>query len=100
MIEAQLDYFMDAIRAIDARRATRIEVRPEAQDAYNMKLQNRMAQTVWNSGGCSSWYLDVNGKNTTIYPDFTWRYRLDTQRFDPAAYELTTPDREPEPITA
>jgi cation diffusion facilitator CzcD-associated flavoprotein CzcO len=100
MIEAQLDYFMDAIREIEARGATRIEVRPEAQDAYNAKLQARMGQTVWNSGGCSSWYLDVNGKNTTIYPDFTWRYRLDTQHFDASAYELSAPDRAPEPIAA
>jgi hypothetical protein len=91
---------MDAIREIEARGATRIEVRPEAQDAYNAKLQARMGQTVWNSGGCSSWYLDVNGKNTTIYPDFTWRYRLDTQHFDASAYELSAPDRAPEPIAA
>jgi len=104
MIEAQLDYFMGAIKAMEARGATRIEVRPDAQDAYNVKLQSRMGQTVWNSGGCSSWYLDVNGKNTTIYPDFTWRYRRETQRFDAAAYELSAPARSgagtPEPVPA
>jgi cation diffusion facilitator CzcD-associated flavoprotein CzcO len=100
MIEAQLDYMMDAVRTMEARGATRIEVRPEAQDAYNANLQSRMGRTVWNSGGCSSWYLDANGKNTTIYPDFTWRYRRDTHRFDPEAYDLTAPARQPEPLAA
>jgi cation diffusion facilitator CzcD-associated flavoprotein CzcO len=93
MIEAQLDYLMDAIRVIDQRGATRVEVRQSAQDAYNRDLQSRMGGTVWNSGGCSSWYLDANGKNTTIWPDFTWRYRRMTRRFDASSYELTTSAR-------
>jgi cation diffusion facilitator CzcD-associated flavoprotein CzcO len=104
MIEAQLDYLMDALRAMEARGATRVEVRREAQDAYNAKLQSRMGRTVWNSGGCSSWYLDANGMNTTIYPDFTWRFRRETRRFDTAAYELTAPAKSeagtPEPVPA
>jgi len=96
MIEAQLDYLMDALRTMDARGATRVEVRQSAQDAYNAALQSKMGRTVWNSGGCSSWYLDANGMNTTIWPDFTWRYRRQTRQFDAAAYELTAP----EPATA
>ena len=104
MIEAQIDYLMDAIRVMEARGATRVEVRPEVQEAYNVDLQGRMGRTVWNSGGCSSWYLDVNGKNTTIYPDYTWRFRRDMRRFDVAAYELTAPAKSssgtPEPVPA
>ncbi len=91
MIEAQLDYLMDALRVMEERGAARIEVRRAAQDAYNVDLQSRMGRTVWNSGGCSSWYIDANGKNTTIWPDFTWRFRRQTRRFDPAAYDLTAP---------
>ena len=64
-------------------------MRREAQEAYNADLQRRMGRTVWNSGGCSSWYLDANGKNTTIWPDFTWRFWQQTRRFDVAAYELS-----------
>jgi cation diffusion facilitator CzcD-associated flavoprotein CzcO len=89
MIEAQLDYLMDAVRTIDERGATRVEVRQDAQDSYNRRLQSRLPASVWNSGGCSSWYIDANGKNTTIWPDFTWRFRHQTRRFDAAAYELT-----------
>jgi cation diffusion facilitator CzcD-associated flavoprotein CzcO len=92
MIEAQLDYLMDALRVMTERGATRVEVRRAVQEAYNDDLQSRMERTVWNSGGCSSWYLDANGKNTTIWPDFTWRFRRQTRQFDVAAYELTAPD--------
>jgi hypothetical protein len=91
MIEAQLNYLMDALRTMEQRGATRVEVRRAAQEAYNDELQSRMGRTVWNSGGCSSWYIDANGKNTTIWPDFTWRFRKQTRRFDLAAYELTAP---------
>lgn len=91
MIEAQFDYVMDAVRVMEERGATRVEVRQAAQDAYNRRLQRRLPGSVWNSGGCSSWYIDANGKNTTIWPDFTWRFRRQTRRFDAAAYELTAP---------
>ena len=49
------------------------------------------AARVWNTGGCSSWYIDANGQNTTIWPDYTWRFRRHMRRFDAAAYELTAP---------
>jgi cation diffusion facilitator CzcD-associated flavoprotein CzcO len=100
MIEAQLEYLMDALRVMDQRGATRVEVRRAAQEAYNDDLQSRMDRTVWNSGGCSSWYIDANGKNTTIWPDFTWRFRRQTRRFDAAAYELTVPAGSAAPVRA
>ena len=62
-----------------------VEVRPEVQEAYNRELQARMPGTVWSSG-CSSWYLDANGNNATIWPDFTWRFRQRTRRFEPGKY--------------
>ena len=48
-----------------------------------------MDRTVWNSGGCSSWYLDANGRNTTLWPDFTWRFWGRLRRFDPDAYLIS-----------
>ena len=86
MIESQLNYVMDALRVMRERGVESVDVRPEVQDAYNARIQARMGETVWNSGGCASWYIDVNGRNTTIWPDFTWRYRLKMRRFDASAY--------------
>ena len=89
MIEAQLTYILDALRQMQGRGATRIEVRREVQERFNARLQRRLARSVWNTGGCSSWYLDANGRNTTIWPYFTWRFWAQTRRFDPAPYMLT-----------
>jgi cation diffusion facilitator CzcD-associated flavoprotein CzcO len=100
MIESQLPYLMDAIRTMDRSGANRIEVRAEAQRAYNDRLQRRLPQSVWNSGGCQSWYIDANGNNTTIWPDFTWRFRQENRRFDAASYELTSRTRLPDAVTA
>jgi cation diffusion facilitator CzcD-associated flavoprotein CzcO len=89
MIEAQLSYVLDALRQMRARGTTRVEVRRDAQEAYNAYIQRRLVRSVWNTGGCASWYLDKTGKNTTIWPYFTWRYWQRTRRFDPAPYMLT-----------
>jgi cation diffusion facilitator CzcD-associated flavoprotein CzcO len=88
MIEAQIRYVMSALRAMDRRGVAAIEVRPAAQEAFNDDVQRRMARTVWNAGGCASWYLDARGRNTTLWPDFTWRFSQRTRRFDDAAYDL------------
>ena len=90
MIESQLAYLTDAIRTMEASGANRVEVTEQAQDAYNARLQAKMPPTVWNSGGCQSWYIDANGRNTTIWPDFTWRFRRELQSFDAASYRLSS----------
>jgi cation diffusion facilitator CzcD-associated flavoprotein CzcO len=102
MIEAQLNYVLGALDAMKQRGAGRVEVRRDAQEAYNDHLQAKMGQTVWNSGGCASWYIDAQGKNTTIWPDFTFRFWQQTREFDAAAYELAPASAraEPEPAAA
>ncbi|HWC26223.1 MAG TPA: NAD(P)/FAD-dependent oxidoreductase [Solirubrobacteraceae bacterium] len=87
MIESQLRYVMDALRVMDERQIATFEVRPEAMAAYNAQIQAKMPGTVWMSG-CASWYLDAAGRNTTLWPDFTWRFRHRTRRFDTRAYDL------------
>ena len=44
-----------------------------------------MKSTVWVSG-CSSWYLDANGRNTTLWPGFTFEFRRRTRHFDGQHY--------------
>ena len=89
MIEAQINYMLDALETMERRGATQVEVRRDAYDAYNAHLQDRLKDTVWNTGGCSSWYLDANGRNATIWPTFTFRFWQQTRRFDEPAYVMT-----------
>jgi cation diffusion facilitator CzcD-associated flavoprotein CzcO len=87
MIESQLRYVMDGLRIMDEQGIAAFEVRPEAMTAYNEQIQAKMPGTVWMSG-CASWYLDAAGRNTTIWPDFTFRFRHRTRRFDMRAYTV------------
>jgi cation diffusion facilitator CzcD-associated flavoprotein CzcO len=88
MIESQLNYVMDCIRHLEGTDTATFEVREDVQREFNDEIQRRLAGSVWNRGGCASWYLDVNGKNTVIWPGSTWPYRQRLRRFDPRDYDL------------
>ncbi|MDB5454648.1 MAG: 4-hydroxyacetophenone monooxygenase [Caulobacter sp.] len=88
MIESQIRYVMDALAQMDRRGAALMAPRQDAQDLFNATIQRRVATSVWNSGGCKSWYLTAEGRNTTIWPGFTFEYRRKTKAVDPGAYEF------------
>ena len=91
MIEAQVRHIVGAIRSLKAQGARVIEVRPDVMASWNAELQRKATPTVWNSGGCSSWYLDAAGRNTTLWPDHTYRFVRRTRTFDASDYVLTGP---------
>ena len=93
MIEASVQYVIDALQQMDRGRLASVDVRPERYRRYNEGLQKRMKPTIWLNGGCASWYLDETGRNTTLWPDFTFRFRQLTARFDIESY-TTLPRRE------
>jgi cation diffusion facilitator CzcD-associated flavoprotein CzcO len=88
MIEAQIQYLMGALRTLRRNALRTIEVRPEAQAAYNAEIDRMTEGTVWVTGGCKSWYIDANGHNSTLWPTFTWPFRQRLREFDEAAYAL------------
>ncbi|MCC6811820.1 MAG: NAD(P)/FAD-dependent oxidoreductase [Deltaproteobacteria bacterium] len=89
MIEAQIDYAMKCVREADQRGAQAIEVRANAQSAFNDRLQRRLAGRVWSSG-CQSWYLDENGRNSTLWPGMTLEYWARTRRIIATDYLFDT----------
>ena len=100
MLESQTNYAVDALRRMRALGSTEFEVRPEAQAAYNEEIQGRLARTVWNTGGCGSWYLDRNDRNSIQWPGFTFEYRRRTRSFDAAAYRMAAAPSSPSPTSA
>ncbi len=89
MAESHLNYLSSALQEMDRHGLATFEVREDRQREYNAKLQDRMKQTIWTTGGCSSWYLDAHGNNTTLWPIFTFLFRGLTRRFDKDAYKTT-----------
>ncbi len=90
MIESQVQYILSALQAARDRGLAILDVRPEAQASYNRRLQQRLSRTVWNTGGCVSWYLTRSGRNTTLWPGFTFEFRYRTRQFDAASYRMET----------
>ncbi|RZU29260.1 cation diffusion facilitator CzcD-associated flavoprotein CzcO [Streptomyces sp. BK022] len=89
MIESQLNYLADYLRQLDTLGGrTALDARPAAVDRWNRRVQERMKRTVWNTGGCTSWYLDAAGRNTTVWPGTTSEFRQATRRVDLTEYEV------------
>ncbi|WP_432249173.1 flavin-containing monooxygenase [Streptomyces sanyensis] len=101
MIESQLNYMADYLRQLDVLgEGSVLCARPSAVHGWNRRVQERMRRTVWNTGGCTSWYLDSAGRNTTIWPGTTTEFRNATRRVDLAEYEVLRVRREPLPTGA
>ena len=71
-----------------SRRIGAVDLRPEVEHAYNADVQEALADTVWNAGGCQSYYLDRNGRNSSIYPWSIVDLQRRTRRFDAERYEM------------
>jgi cation diffusion facilitator CzcD-associated flavoprotein CzcO len=85
MIESQIAYILDCLRTMERQKLQFVEVLPEVQERFNAEMQRRMKGTVWTSG-CASWYLDASGRNTTLWPGFTFEFRHRTRHFDREHY--------------
>ena len=101
MIESAVRYVLNAIGHLDRTGLAAIEPSRAAQDRFTAWVDRHMAGTVWLAGGCRSWYLDPTGRNSTLWPSYSWRYRLATRRWRPGDH-VGTPsgDRDPEPVRA
>jgi cation diffusion facilitator CzcD-associated flavoprotein CzcO len=86
MIESQVAYVDEALRTMAAEGLAVLETTPQAQSAYRELIAKKSRGTVWLAGGCASWYLDKHGHNTTLWPDFTFRFRKMLRTFDRENY--------------
>jgi hypothetical protein len=86
MIESQVAYVDDALQTMDDEGLAVLETTPAAQAAYRDLIAEKSKGTVWLAGGCASWYLDKHGHNTTLWPDFTFRFRKLTRKLDRENY--------------
>ena len=86
MIEAQIGYTMQALAQMRAKGLASLEVRADAQQHSNARLQARIAKTVWQSG-CRSWYVREDGRNATLWPGFVFQYQNRVRHFEAADFQ-------------
>jgi len=96
IIEAQLDYIIDALKQAIQLGIKTIEPNPKITKVFNEKVQAALQTTVWNKGGCQSYFIDRNGRNSTVWPWSTYKLRVKMKHFNLAEYLI---DHQPEPST-
>jgi len=86
IIESQLSYIVDYIETLNRTGAAALDTDERAQHDWCAEVERRMGPTVWNTGGCKSWYLNAAGRNPTLWPGSTVRFRRLTRRIDEREY--------------
>ena len=87
MIEAQVNYVIEAIRQMDARGLRRLDVKRTAMDDYNRWLRGDLAKSVW-AADKQSWYKLADGTITNNWPHSTIRYRRLLRQVDLGVYDI------------
>ncbi len=78
MLECQFRYILQCLAHISAADVSALEVRPEANAAYNSGLHARLAGTVW-AADCGSWY-GQGGKITANWSSSTTAFWAQMRR--------------------
>jgi hypothetical protein len=91
MSEAQIGYVMDCLRLMHKRGSRMMEVKAETQQRFVDELRKRLAGTVWESGGCRSWYQDAKtGESPVIWPGSVVAYKRRTRAVAERDYMLSS----------
>ncbi|AOY87779.1 4-hydroxyacetophenone monooxygenase [Marinobacter salinus] len=87
MLESQFRYVLSALNALKENPGSAMDVRKDRQERFSSEVQSSLTGSVWDAG-CTSWYLDSNGKNTINWPGFTFMYRFATRSVNTADYRF------------
>ncbi|MQA85778.1 MAG: SidA/IucD/PvdA family monooxygenase [Streptosporangiales bacterium] len=88
MLESQFRYVLRCIRELRRNGLAYLDVRPDVQNEFNARLQERLRASVWDKG-CTSWYKTASGRNTNNWPSYTFAYRRATRRPRLADYHVS-----------
>lgn len=84
LAEAQLDYIVDGLTQMKQQAIRKFTIKADVLAKDNQLIQQHLQSTVFNSGGCKSYYLDQNGRNFAAWPWSlkTLKQRLSKLNFD------------------
>ncbi len=90
MIEAQVQYIVSCLKLLRRRRKRVLNLRSGRLEEFIARIDARLATTVWQAGGCRSWYQDQDtGNNVAIWPGSVVEYVFRTRRAMARDYRLT-----------
>lgn len=89
LAEAQLDYIVDGLQKIKSGNIAKLNIKPDVLKAHNDKVQKHLKTTVFNSGGCKSYYLDANGRNFAAWPWSLKQLKVRLKQLNLDDYQVT-----------
>ncbi|EEE36456.1 cyclohexanone monooxygenase [Rhodobacteraceae bacterium KLH11] len=75
MIEAQVGHIGRVLTAMQQKGLRSVEADTAKQAEFTREMQDRHANSIWQAGGCTSWYQDAQGRNTTLWPGTVSEFR-------------------------
>jgi hypothetical protein len=66
--ENMVNYSLKFVKLLLNGEASTVDVKRDAEVKYTSMIQRALKDTVFMSGGCSSWYYTNDGWNSTVYP--------------------------------
>ena len=79
--EAQGRYIADAVVTMAREGIEVTDVRAEVERRWTRRIRRRSARTVYERGGCASYYQNDDGVNVVMWPANSAEYQLRTRRF-------------------
>lgn len=86
--ECQYRYILDAIKKLQDGDYGYLDLKSEVMDDWRDEMEQRSADSVWNTGGCSSWYVTDKGINTNNWPGPWLEYKRRTKKVVPQEYDF------------
>ncbi len=68
---------------------SKLNVKADVIKKHNDLVQKHLQTTVFNSGGCKSYYLDANGRNFAAWPWSLKKLKQRLKKLDLKDYEVT-----------
>ncbi len=87
MHESQLNYIVPAVKFALKKHAV-ISPKEAMAVEWTKTIRAKTPHTVWGTG-CTSWYLNASGENTTVWPDQTFKFRQLTRGFKKQDHDIT-----------
>lgn len=90
MIEAQVELACRLMHHMRKQDGKAIEPLQSEQDRFGQEMADRLSGSVWEDGGCTSWYQDDKGHTPVIWPGTVSEYRKRMSAVGPKHYKAVS----------
>jgi 4-hydroxyacetophenone monooxygenase len=87
--ECETAYILESVRTLLETDHAAMHCRPEAHDAYNLRIDEGNARMAWGAATVNTWYRNAAGRISQNWPFPLLGFWEQTRQVDPAQYDWT-----------